>query len=155
MASGSAKRDPKRAAKGEDPLRDAWEMMFELGRGMKTRLQVTFGKHDLSFQQGLLLLHLAEGGPRQMNEFAELLHCDASNVTGLVDRLESHGLLARQASDQDRRVKMLVLTQEGEKLWAKMTDELMEPPAKMRAMPVADQRALRDLLARAIELSRS
>jgi len=102
----------KRPTKGDDPLRDAWQMLFELGRGMKARLQTTFGKHDLSFQQGLLLHHLAEGGPRQMNEFAGLLHCDASNVTGLVDRLESHGLLARQASEQDRRVKMLVLTHE-------------------------------------------
>jgi len=36
-----------------------------------------------------------------------------------------------------------------------MTDELQEPPASMRALSPADQRTLRDLLERALELSKT
>ena len=45
-----------------------------------------------------------------MGELASALSCDASNVTGLVDRLESRGLLQRSPSAEDRRVKVLSLT---------------------------------------------
>ncbi len=143
----------KRRAK-EEPVRAAWALVFELGRGIKARMEATFGKRGLSFQQGLLLHHLGEGGPRQMSDFAVLLDCDASNVTGLVDRLEDRGLLARRASEEDRRVKLLVLTPEGQRLRAKLLDELMTPPARLRELSAADQRALRDLLARTLELMR-
>ena len=40
-----------------------------------------------------------------MGRLAETLACDASNVTGLVDRLESRGLVRRQPSAADRRVE--------------------------------------------------
>ena len=42
-----------------------------------------------------------------MGRLADTLSCDASNVTGLVDRLESRGLVRRQPSPDDRRVKVL------------------------------------------------
>ena len=48
-----------------------------------------------------------------MNELAALLACDNSNVTGLVDRLEARGLVTRQPSPEDRRVKHIVLTDAG------------------------------------------
>jgi DNA-binding MarR family transcriptional regulator len=120
---------------------------------MKSQVESSFSKQDLSFQQGMFLHHLAEGGPRPMNEFASLLHCDASNVTGLVDRLEARGLLSRQASDQDRRVKLLVLTPEGQKVREKVLEEILEPPAVMRRLSMADQKALRDILQRAWDVA--
>ena len=44
------------------------------------------------------VLHLIEPGrPIPMGQLAETLACDASNVTGLVDRLESRGLVRRRA----------------------------------------------------------
>ena len=48
-----------------------------------------------------------------MSRLAETLSCDASNVTGLIDRLESRGLVRRQPSPADRRVKVLQLTPAG------------------------------------------
>ena len=57
------------------------------------------------------VLHLIEPGrPLPMSRLADTLSCDASNVTGLVDRLEARGLVRRRPSPQDRRVKVLQLT---------------------------------------------
>src|SRR5512144_18661 len=63
------------------------------------------------------VLHLLEPGrPMSMSRLAEALSCDASNVTGLVDRLESRGLVRRHPSTGDRRVKVLDLTPAGLRL---------------------------------------
>jgi DNA-binding MarR family transcriptional regulator len=48
-----------------------------------------------------------------MGRLAETLVCHASNVTGLVDRLEARGLVQRRVSADDRRIKILELTREG------------------------------------------
>jgi DNA-binding MarR family transcriptional regulator len=51
--------------------------------------------------------------PLPMRGLAELLACDASNVTGIVDRLEGRGLIRREVSPADRRVKNVVATEAG------------------------------------------
>lgn len=63
--------------------------------------------------QGRALLMLER--PRPMRALATGLHCDASNVTGLADRLERLGAIER-VTGHDRRVKLLSLTAEGERL---------------------------------------
>ncbi|WP_369383545.1 MarR family winged helix-turn-helix transcriptional regulator [Streptomyces sp. cg36] len=52
-------------------------------------------------------------GPAAMRSLATTLHCDASNVTGIVDRLEGRDLVRREPSPTDRRVKNVVLTEAG------------------------------------------
>jgi MarR family transcriptional regulator, organic hydroperoxide resistance regulator len=67
------------------------------------------------------VLHLIEPGrPLPMARLAETLACDASNVTGLVDRLEVRGLIRRRASPNDRRVRVLQLTPAGSRLRAQL-----------------------------------
>lgn len=41
------------------------------------------------------------------------LGCDASNVTGLVDKLVAQGFLERSESPHDRRTKIVKLTSKG------------------------------------------
>ncbi len=48
-----------------------------------------------------------------MGRMAELLHCDPSNVTGIVDTLEERNLAERKPSEADRRVKVVELTAAG------------------------------------------
>lgn len=55
-------------------------------------------------------------GPLTMSQMAEILHCDASNVTGIVDRLIAQKMATRQALPQDRRTKILLLTPKGEEI---------------------------------------
>jgi DNA-binding MarR family transcriptional regulator len=85
-----------------------------------------------------------------MNELAAVLACDSSNVTGLVDRLEARGLVARQPSPEDRRVKRVVLTPAGARLRAELLDRVGRPPDGFERLSRAEQRQLRDLLRRVV-----
>ena len=89
--------------------------------------------------------------PVPMGELASALSCDASNVTGLVDRLESRGLLQRSPSETDRRVKVLSLTPLGARIRASMLERLTSSPPTLGRLSAADQRALARILRRLLE----
>jgi DNA-binding MarR family transcriptional regulator len=83
-----------------------------------------------------------------MSALANTLHCDASNATWLIDRLEERGLVERRPHPGDRRVKTVVLTTEGVATKKLLIDQLSEPPADLLAL---DRTAL-DQLAAALAL---
>ncbi len=84
-----------------------------------------------------------------MSALAGALSCDASNVTGIVDRLERRGLIERRGSATDRRVKMLALTAEGAAVRSRLVGAVSAPPRELRELSAEDQRTLRDILHRA------
>jgi len=55
----------------------------------------------------------ALGAPMAMRDLGRQMHCDPSFVTAIADLLEKRGLARREASTVDRRIKNLVLTDEG------------------------------------------
>ncbi len=79
--------------------------------------RVFFARWDLSPSQFnvLNLLYARPDGCSQI-ELSRLLIMHRSNVTGLVDRLESRGLLRRQDSPADRRAFIILLTPAGKKI---------------------------------------
>jgi DNA-binding MarR family transcriptional regulator len=117
---------------------------------LRPKLDSVHAEFGLSSVQGHVLFILSEGA-RPMSDLAGALVCDASNVTGLVDRLEARGLLERRSADHDRRVKLLDLTDEGRKLEKALVERILNPPEAMRALPLEDQRALRDIMRRTLE----
>lgn len=70
---------------------------------------------NLTASQGKALTALRRG-PAAMRALAETMTCDASNITGIIDRLEKRGLVRREPDPSDRRVKNVVLTAEGERV---------------------------------------
>ena len=72
-------------------------------------------EHDLSIIQTRLLGVLRDRKPT-MNELARFLGLDKSSVTGLVDRAERRGLVARVPSTTDRRAVLVSLTDDGRSL---------------------------------------
>src|SRR5712672_2906626 len=95
---------------------EAWQLLVKLFFTQRADLPTLASEFDLSPAQ-CHVLHLIEPGqPIPMGRLAEALACDASNVTGLVDRLESRGLVRRQPSVEDRRIKVLVLAPAGSRL---------------------------------------
>jgi len=106
---------------------------------------------DLTPAQGQALKVLDPARPVPMSTLAEALFCDASNVTGIVDRLEKRGLVERRSAEGDRRVKALTLTPAGVELREEVMALMSEPPEAIASLSVADQRVLRDILARAVE----
>jgi DNA-binding MarR family transcriptional regulator len=71
--------------------------------------------HDVTPQQTQLLCMLI-GGPVGMTELSRLLHLEKSSLTGLVDRVERRGLVARVRDARDRRACQVALTDEGAQL---------------------------------------
>ena len=130
---------------------DAWQLLTQLFFAHRANLPSLAAELQLSPAQ-CHLLHLIEPGrPIPMGQLAETLACDASNVTGLVDRLESRGLIRRRASEEDRRVKVLELTPTGARLRTLLIDRMTAPPATLRRLSVAEQRSLVRILARLLE----
>lgn len=127
--------------------REAWKLM--VGLVYPPRWLAIARKLGLT-PPGLGALRLLDE-PRTMGEIATFLHCDPSNVTGIVDNLEEKGLAERRPSPQDRRVKLIELTATGRRLRGRLIREIEKPPEWMEALSAADQRTLRDLLQRAAE----
>lgn len=124
--------------------------MFELFAQQKPRHVALAAEFDLSPMQAFALRLLEPDTPLAMSDLADALHCDASNVTGIVDRLEARGLIARRGADHDRRMKMLVVTEEGADVRERLLARISEPPPEIAALSAADQRSLRDILRRAV-----
>jgi DNA-binding MarR family transcriptional regulator len=98
------------------------------------------------------VLHLIEPGrPMSMSRLALTLSCDASNVTGLVDRLEARGLVQRRPSADDRRVKVLDLTATGSRLRAQLLRRMIGRPLPLSRLSVHEQRTLVRLLERLVD----
>jgi DNA-binding MarR family transcriptional regulator len=105
---------------------------------------------ELSPPQVMALRHLDPAEPRPMSELADALHCDNSNVTGIVDRLEDRGLVERRPGDNDRRVKMLIVTERGVELRRRLSERLDTAPSALARLSEEDQLALRDIMRRAV-----
>jgi MarR family transcriptional regulator, organic hydroperoxide resistance regulator len=131
-----------------DPATEAWRLMMQLVWAQRGRFIESVGELGLSPMQAHALRFLER--PVPMSELAETLWCDASNVTGIVDRLEARGLVERRPSPDDRRVKLLRLTDEGETLRARVVERMERPAPELAALGADEQRQLRDLLARAL-----
>jgi MarR family transcriptional regulator, organic hydroperoxide resistance regulator len=130
---------------------DAWQLLTQLFFAERGKLPPLAAELELSPAQ-CHVLHLIEPGrPIPMGQLAETLACDASNVTGLVNRLESRGLVRRRPSTEDRRVKVLELTPPGVRLRTLLLDRMTTPPATLRRLSVSEQRALVRILTRLLE----
>jgi len=129
----------------------AWELLTRIFFAQRGRLPTLAAEFELSPVQ-CHVLHLMEPDqPVPMGRLAETLACDASNVTGLVDRLETRGLIERRASAEDRRVKVLALTASGVRVRTLLHKRMSAPPEVLRRLTAAEQRALVKILERLLE----
>jgi DNA-binding MarR family transcriptional regulator len=69
-------------------------------------------EYDLTPQQAQLLCQLAKG-PIGMAALGRVLHLEKSSLTGLIDRVERRGLVARVPDEHDRRALRVGLTGHG------------------------------------------
>ncbi|HEY7258186.1 MAG TPA: MarR family transcriptional regulator [Gaiellales bacterium] len=125
---------------------DTWELLMDLVMAERARIPQIAAEFRLSPPQVHALRVLSPDEPLPMGRLACALGCDASNVTGIVDRLEKRGLIERRASERDRRVKVLVVTAEGAQVRRRLLLRLGEPPQGIAALSPADRRRLARLL---------
>ena len=124
----------------------AWQLLMKFFFAQRRRLPSYGTPLDLSPVQ-CHVLHLIEPGrPLPMSRLADTLSCDASNVTGLVDRLESRGLVRRQPSAEDRRVKVLQLTPAGARLRTQLLRQMAGRSLPLTKLSLEERRTLVKLL---------
>ena len=133
--------------------RDAWASMHALFMEGETRDRIHRICSELGLSPPLLkaFVHLGADGNEdglRMGDLAEHWGCDASYVTSLADGLQERGLAERRPHPTDRRVRTIVLTAEGRRRRERALELLSEPPSAFDALTGAEQRQLRDLLAK-------
>jgi DNA-binding MarR family transcriptional regulator len=122
-------------------------LVIEVARELATGFTRQASERGLTFPQAFLIRQL--GQPVSMKAAADRMHCDASNLTGIVDRLEARGLVVRRSHSTDRRVKELVLTGAGERLREEL--EKLPPYApRLSELSADDRAALVELLRRTL-----
>ncbi len=96
------------------------DLMSLLGR-FKLEMAHIADERDLTSVQLAALYRIDEHGELAMGKVAHVLHCDPSNVTGIVDRLVTRKLVTRQECLTDRRAKTITLTDKGKELMREIT----------------------------------
>jgi DNA-binding MarR family transcriptional regulator len=96
-------------------------------------------EHDLSLTQLRLLGLLRDRRPR-MTELAAFLGLDKSTMSGLVERAERRGLVARGKSPEDRRAVDVAITPKGSELAERLQEEVRAALAPYTERLRADDR---------------
>lgn len=104
-------------------------------------------EHALTGAQARVL-GLLSMEPVPMRKIAEKLKCEPSNVTGIVDRLESRGLVERRPDPADRRVKLAAPTADGIDTARRLRDSLDFAREPLGQLTDVERTLLRDLLRR-------
>lgn len=71
---------------------------------------------------------------------ARTIGLDTSTIAGVIDRLERRGLLQRNASAADRRVRLLTLTNEGETLLGTVIPAMLKAQERiLKPLPAGER----------------
>jgi len=123
--------------------------LVQLVKHIKSGMGAIAEHYGLTHMQLYVMNTIQAGGAITMGTVAHSLHCDASNITGIIDRLVTQGLVTRQEDEHDRRAKMLQLTDKG----VKMMDDIVAALPKQLGcdkLTVADRQKLHSLIAQLV-----
>lgn len=114
---------------------------------VRTRLKQTAGTTLPRFD--ILAQLERHKGPMSMGELSKRLMVTNGNVTGLVERLASEGMVERAPAPDDRRIQMVSLTSRGKENFANMAaNHRVWIRAMMEQLTANELNSLYDLLAR-------
>ncbi|QIP83216.1 MarR family transcriptional regulator [Streptomyces sp. Tu 2975] len=133
--------------KGSDPTHvQLLERLARAAAGYYRDLAAAAAVQGLTMTQAKMLILLRQ--PLPMRALAGLLACDASNITGLVDRLEAHGLVSRHLDPADRRIKNVVATDKGLEAVRVIRADMRASSAAFNRLDDEGRRSLYELLGR-------
>ncbi|MET8504069.1 MarR family transcriptional regulator [Streptomyces sp. NPDC004787] len=131
-----------------DPLtREVVELIGTVVTRYHEEYEEAAAAHALTGAQARVLGLLALE-PTPMRKIAEQLKCEPSNVTGIIDRLESRGLVERRPDPADRRVKVAAPTERGRETARRLRDALRFAREPLGELTETERTLLRDLLKR-------
>lgn len=115
-------------------------------------------EHGVSIPQILCLnfLHESENYQAPQGEIRKFLHLNASTASGIINRLEAKGLVARLPKSGDKRVVTIALTSKGDKLLnhipALLHEQLSEKLLKLDARTLEQTQNSLELLVNLLEI---
>jgi DNA-binding MarR family transcriptional regulator len=127
------------------------DLMFQMLGLLKHHIHDAIADMGLTPQQAHALRCLDPARPVPMRELAAAIMCDASTVTGIVDRLETRGLVERRPDPADRRVKGLVVTPVGIEMRERVWREVLGHAPHLAVLSAEERIQLRDQLKRVVE----
>ncbi len=135
------------AIESPPPVAASPEVMFSLlgvAHALEDRIEARLGEVGLSMSKLGVLTQLVEAGtPLALSTLAARLSCVRSNMTQLVDRLETDGLVRRVDDPDDRRSVLAAVTTLGEERQAAGANALAQVREEFTAaLPAADRAAL-------------
>lgn len=123
-----------------------WQLLH-IAINAKHHLMKIAENYGLTVMQLYTLCLLEADNSIPMNSLSSLLSCDASNVTGIVDRLLIHEYIKREENPKDRREKIITLTVKGVRLCEKIAHALSSyQPATLNMLSDEQKKQLQILL---------
>ncbi|MBM4361328.1 MAG: MarR family transcriptional regulator, partial [Deltaproteobacteria bacterium] len=107
---------------GEPKLDSILEAMTYLYAESRRVTRAVAEQYGLTGSQLVVLRLLGPGGRLSVGEISERIRAQNSTVTGIIDRMERDGLVARRRSENDRRVVHIELTRRGKELAREAAD---------------------------------
>lgn len=139
---------PSAGVRGPDPVLTLLRQLFEVAAALNAGVSQVLAEFDLSGSaSGLLWMLDPDRPPLRMREIARALGCDPSNVTLIADKLEQAGLVTRQAHPDDKRSRVMALTDTGTELRARLLARLVAA-TPLPSLTAREQHQLGRLLAR-------
>jgi DNA-binding MarR family transcriptional regulator len=129
-----------------------WELLQLMYQG-KHRVYEIADSYKLTVMQASALMILSEDEPKPMRMRSDYFMCDASSVTGLVDRLEKNHLILRKNHPSDRRITLISLSPEGAKLKKELSaqTEAAEAERLNNVLNETERKTLHEFIRRIID----
>jgi len=97
-----------------------WLVMMKAHRALQRLATQSIESSEVGLSDFAVLEMLLHKGPQPVNEIGRRIELTSGAITTAVDRLESRGLVTREAHATDRRARIVRLTTAGEQQAAKV-----------------------------------
>ena len=108
-------------------------LLSKSGRLMSNRLNKNLQEHEVTSEQWAVLSNLWKKNGQTQQELADLSNKNKASITHLIDNLEKRKLVERLVDENDRRNKLVYLTQEGVDLQETLTKVVDKTMKKITA----------------------
>lgn len=100
-----------------DKKAEVAKLFSEVSKSLKHSMRKSFEDMGLTLPQSLVIGTLLHFGEMKITELSQRLNLSNSTISGIVDRLEKQQLVARNRSQEDRRIVYVKLTPKFKKVF--------------------------------------